>query len=163
MIKTENIEYTAKDGTKGIIRPGKPEEAREIMEIEKSAFGRLNTSESKIKKEIENPDKYVWLVAEQNGRLVGFQGIELKNKHTFRLIGLGVWKDLRGQWIGQALFTSPDKIAKLNNVDQIYFEVRQSNPAQKIYFKCGYLVTDFKHLYYSHPIEGAVIMTKTIK
>lgn len=70
---------------------------------------------------------------------------------------------MRHQNIRQALFTAPEKIANINNVKYLMFEVRQSNTVQKMYFNCGYLVTGFKRFYYSHPLEGAVLMTKTLK
>lgn len=158
-MKLKTLKYQTNNDQIGIIRPATLDEAKTIVQIENEAFGRLNTSLKKIK----HPNKYVWLVAEQNNQIVGFQGIEWKNNLTFHLIGLGVWPKMRHQNIGQALFTAPEKIAKLNNVKYLMFEVRQSNTAQKMYFNCGYLVTGFKRFYYSHPREGAVLMTKTLK
>lgn len=162
-MKLKTIKYQAKNGHIGSIRPATLAEADTIVQIENAAFGRLNTSLKKIKHQIKHPSKYVWLVAEQNSHIVGFQGIEWQNSLTFHLIGLGVWPKMRHQNIGQALFAAPETIAKLNNVKYLMFEVRQSNTAQKMYFNCGYLVTGFKRFYYSHPREGAVLMTKTLK
>lgn len=162
-MKVETLKYQTSNDQIGIIRPATLDEAKTIVPIENEAFSRLNTSLNKIKHQIKHPNKYVWLVAEQNNQIVGFQGIEWKNSLTFHLIRLGVWPKMRHQNIGQALFTAPEKIAKLNNVKYLIFEVRQSNTAQKMYFNCGYLVTGFKRFYYSHPREDAVLMTKTLK
>lgn len=71
-MKVETIKYQTNNDQIGIIRPATLDEAKTIVQIENEAFGRLNTSLKKIKYQIKHPNKYVWLVAEQNNQIVGF-------------------------------------------------------------------------------------------
>ena len=158
-----SIKFKTQNYLDCLIRPAKIEDAETIADINASVFGRVTLSLRKIKRQINKPKKYVWLVAELNHTIVGFQGIEVKRKHTFHLISLGVLNTYQHQGIGQALFNNCEYYARINHAKQLVLEVRQSNTAQKLYFNNNYLVTGFKHFYYVKPLENAVIMTKTIK
>lgn len=162
MIKTKTIKCTDEKRNQLLIRPAKPEEAKTIEQIELASFGKLHIKSNKIKWQIKKPNKYIYLVAIQHNEIIGYQAIELRHKHIFRLIGLGVLPQYQHLGIGRALFTAPEKIAKLNGINKLTLEVRASNAAQKLYFNCGYRVANFKHFYYVHPLESAIIMSKKV-
>ncbi|TJX14905.1 ribosomal-protein-alanine N-acetyltransferase [Tissierella creatinini] len=134
----------------------------EIMEIEKAAFSTPWTRNS-FEKEIKENMLAKYIVAEVEGKVVGYVGIWLIIDEG-HITNIAVSKDYRGMGIGKFLMMGMIDFCKKQGIHNMTLEVRASNTvAQNLYRKMGFLDCGIRPNYYADGNEDAVIMWKTIE
>lgn len=132
-----------------IISPLKKEGIPAVFEIEKFSFG-ADRKEWGLERE---QDKY--LVAEENGRIVGYIESE-KVSGMIHIFSLAVHPNYKRKEIGKKLL---EKV--LNDKEAFFLIVRVSNlPAQKLYEKYGFIRIGMKRGYYAGNGEDAYVMMR---
>ena len=127
-----------------------PMQARHVPQI--AALERLCFSdpwnEAAVGGELENPLS-LWLVAEQNGAVLGYVGSQM------------VPPEARRQGIAEALIGELICCLSANGVTSLSLEVRASNAAARsLYEKLGFRQAGLRPNYYFHPKEDACILRK---
>lgn len=134
----------------------------DIMAIEKDAFT-TPWSRNAFKTEITENLLAKYIVAEVEGRVVGYAGIWLILDEG-HITNIAVSKDSRGQGIGNYLVMGLIDFCKKSKIYNMTLEVRESNiVAQNLYKKYGFLDCGIRPNYYSDDHENAMIMWKTIE
>ena len=134
----------------------------DIMAIEKDAFT-TPWSRNAFKTEITENLLAKYIVAEVEGRVVGYGGIWLILDEG-HITNIAVSKDSRGQGIGNYLVMGLIDFCKTSKIYNMTLEVRESNiVAQNLYKKYGFLDCGIRPNYYSDDHENAMIMWKTIE
>lgn len=108
--------------------------------------------------ELVSPQRF-YIVAELEGKIIGYAGMSwvLDEGH---ITTLAVAREYRRQGIGSKLLEQLIKKARALGLRYLTLEVRESNiPAQKLYYKYGFVVEGKRRRYYLNPREDAVIMT----
>ena len=142
------------------IRPMQKSDVCAIAELEKLCFSDP-WSENSIASELNNRLSY-WLVAEDNGRVVGYVGSQ-SVLDAADMMNLAVSPDYRQQGIGQALVNMLSDHLRQNNVIALFLEVRISNtPAISLYEKMGFVLVGRRPKYYHNPREDALILRKEL-
>ena len=109
------------------ISPLKEENIQDVVEIEDVSFS------APKKDSIFRHDQNKYLVAEENGKIVGYIGTEEISGET-HIINMAVHPENRKQGIGKKLIE-----AVLDDENVFFLEVRASNDAaRKLYEKYGY-------------------------
>ncbi len=153
-----------KEGSNVIInlREMEIKDLEEIMEIEKAAFSTPWTRNS-FEKEIRENMLAKYIVAEVEGKVVGYVGIWLIIDEG-HITNIAVSKDYRGMGIGKFLMMGMIDFCKKQGIHNMTLEVRASNTvAQNLYRKMGFLDCGIRPNYYADDHEDAVIMWKTIE
>jgi ribosomal protein S18 acetylase RimI-like enzyme len=116
-------------------------------------------------KEMLSSEKIVMIIAELNGKSVGFSGIELREwNNTAQITEIAVATKYRRKGIGRALIKKIKQIAKKWKVRTIIAEVGSLNPALQFYLKCGFRVCGFNDRYYTNnPGEFAFFLSYDLK
>ena len=131
------------------ISPLKEENIQDVVEIEDISF-------SVPKKDsIFRHDQNKYLVAEENGKIIGYIGTEEISGET-HIINMAVHPENRKQGIGKKLIE-----AVLDDENVFFLEVRASNnAAQKLYEKYGFEKVGVRKNYYEDNGEDAYIMRR---
>ena len=96
-----------------------------------------------------------FLVAVEDGRVVGYMGLQIFSGEGY-VTNVAVLPQDRQRGIAKALI---DK-ALQNDMCFITLEVRESNtPAIRLYEKAGFKNVGTRPNFYTHPVENAIIMT----
>lgn len=91
------------------------------------------------------------IIAEAEGRPIGFSGIELKRwNNTAQITQIVVATEHRRKGIGKRLIKKLKHIAKEWSVRTIIAEVGSLNPALQFYLKCGFRICGFNDRYYNN-------------
>ncbi len=107
-------------------------------------------------------DGSVFLVAEDNGRIIGFAGL-VSVADESDLINISVAPDRRREGAAEMLLNGIISGAQKLDVKKIYLEVRISNePAIMLYRKFGFTDIGIRKNYYEKPVEDAIVMEKDI-
>ena len=131
------------------ISPLKEENIQDVVEIEDVSFS------APKKDSIFRHDQNKYLVAEENGKIVGYIGTEEISGET-HIINMAVHPENRKQGIGKKLIE-----AVLDDEDVFFLEVRASNiAAQKLYEKYGFEKVGVRKNYYEDNGEDAYIMRR---
>ncbi len=113
-----------------------------------------------FKSELENSNsKYI--VAKQNGEIVGFAGIwiSVDDVHITNIVAR---KDKRNQGIGHKLLKHLIILAKETHLNSITLEVNENNlPAIHLYEEFGFCTVGVRKRYYNNK-DNAIIMTMNI-
>lgn len=145
-----------------ILREMELDDLDDIMDIEKDAFS-TPWSRNAFQKEITENMLAKYIVAEVDGKPVGYAGIWLIIDEG-HITNIAVSKSLRGQGIGKYLMMGLIDFCSKNSIMNMTLEVRESNiAAQKLYKKFGFLECGIRPNYYADDHEDAVIMWKTIE
>lgn len=144
-----------------IIRKMTLQDAPAIADLEKLCFSDP-WSEKSIASEVNNPLSY-WLVAEDNGEIVGYVGSQ-SVLDAADMMNLAVSPKFRREGIGKALVDTLTQHLIQNDVIALLLEVRVSNsPAIALYEKLGFLQVGRRPKYYHNPREDALILRKELK
>ena len=112
-----------------------------IAELERQCFSLPLTTEQ-LRRELPD-DSHVFLVAEEDGRLLGYVGM---------------------QHVAGALLTRLLSMASALDLSFVTLEVRAGNaPAIALYDRFGFVPVGRRKNYYSAPKEDAVLMTHYLK
>ncbi len=114
--------------------------------------------ESEYQQALENiAARRVVLVAETAGELVGFVVARMLD-HEWELENIAVTIGRQRKGIGQVLMHVLIDVAKHNDAEVIYLEVRESNShARVLYERCGFQQSGNRPAYYSNPQESAIL------
>ena len=105
-------------------------------------------------------DNSLFLVAVENGAVIGYAGMEVIVDEGY-IFNVAVSPDFRRRGVGFALVRELVTCGMKNSLCFITLEVRESNAAAiSLYSKFGFIKAGERKNYYSDPTENAVIMTK---
>lgn len=143
-------EITLRDGRAILLRAARPEDAADLLEIQRQVFeegisnvsDELETIEERTEEISTMGAERLWLVAEHQGRVVG--SLELHRSppvflHHHLFLAIELHRDYRGGGLGSALMRQGSAWAKANGYDFIRLGVLDSNPrAKALYERLGY-------------------------
>ncbi|MDE6967617.1 MAG: ribosomal protein S18-alanine N-acetyltransferase [Clostridia bacterium] len=125
-----------------MIRIATKEDIKDIAQIENICF-KDAWSELMLVESLDNG--CIMLVAEKDNKVIGYAGIYPSGDIT----NIAVLPEVRGNGYGKKLVENLIEIARKNNIDTIFLEVRQSNRlAIKLYEKCGFKLISKRTKYY---------------
>jgi ribosomal-protein-alanine N-acetyltransferase len=131
----------------------------QLYEIEKACFSRkfLYPRQQFLEEAWRNE---LWL-AKEDGQITGFLQAELDGKIAY-ISSIDVAPRFRGKGIATKLIAHCERDMRKQGARRIWLYVHSLNPAQTLYFKCGYRVTGMKRNYYGKDTH-ALIMTKVFR
>lgn len=102
--------------------------------------------------------EYAYLVAEMDGRMVGYAGIRSVLDEA-EVTTIAVQEDVRGRGIGRTLMRGLFEICRGRGVVVLHLEVRNSNKtARTLYESEGFEEYGRRKNYYRNPTEDALLM-----
>lgn len=102
-----------------------------------------------------------YLVAKQNGEIVGFAGM-LQNPPEMEIMNIVIKKQERKKGIGTFLLNKMLEIAENNKIESVFLEVNAKNwVAKKLYEKAGFCEIGIRKNYYGAG-ENAILMSKKV-
>lgn len=105
-------------------------------------------------------DNYLFLVAEKEGKVVGYGGI-LWVMDEGDITNIVVEESYRGQGLGSALTEALLSAGNAQGITSFTLEVRVSNQAAiHVYEKLGFVAEGVRKRFYEKPTEDALIMWK---
>jgi [ribosomal protein S18]-alanine N-acetyltransferase len=105
------------------------------------------------------PESVAYRAATSNGAMVGFVIGLIEPDHTGHITTVGVAPDHRRRHLAKRLMAEVEKGFKNRNVRIVRLEVRSLNiPAQKLYQRLGYAVTQRLPKYYSNGGDGLLML-----
>lgn len=128
-----------------------------VLEIEQKSFPTPWSRRSFVSELTENVYAH-YVVAEQNGTIVGYSGmwVILDEAH---ITNIAVRPESRGQGIGEFLLRDMIERSKSRGARRMTLEVRVSNTvAQNLYKKLGFQARGRRKGYYSDTGEDAIVM-----
>ena len=140
------------------IKPMNASHVAQVAEIEKQCFTTA-WSENSIASELNN-DLALWLVAEEDGVVVGYVGSQTVFPET-DMMNVAVIPERRREGIAEVLIDSLIIELKRIGSSSLTLEVRASNlPAVSLYEKMGFHQVGRRPNYYRNPREDALILRK---
>jgi ribosomal protein S18 acetylase RimI-like enzyme len=124
-----------------LVRRAEKADLAAVDEMEQATFTSFALNRRQLQYH-QNRESSIFLVAEEDGRLVG-DGIALLRQHkngvSGRIYSLAVRSDSRGRRIGSRLLEALLKSLSSRGVSRCYLEVEQSNEsAIRLYARCGF-------------------------
>ncbi|MER1987881.1 MAG: ribosomal protein S18-alanine N-acetyltransferase [Solibacillus sp.] len=108
--------------------------------------------------ELEENQFSHYLVAEEDGEIIGFCGMWL-TIDAAQITNVAVNKQARGRKIGEALMVEAIRVAREAGMETMNLEVRVSNEvALNLYRKLGFMAGGIRKGYYSDNFEDALVM-----
>lgn len=105
------------------------------------------------------PESVSYRVATSGGAMVGFVIGLIEPDHTGHITTVGVAPEHRRRHLGKRLMDEVEKGFKERNVRIVRLEVRSLNiPAQKLYQRLGYSITQRLPKYYSNGGDGLLML-----
>ena len=102
----------------------------------------------------------IFLVAEWNGSIAGYGGID-QVFHEGDIINVAVAEKYRRMGVGKALMQGIISVAAERDIQDLTLEVRESNQAAiHLYSSFGFISAGIRKNFYEKPRENAVIMWK---
>ena len=130
----------------------------QIAALEKLCFS-MPWSERSVASELQNPLS-LWLVAEENGRVLGYVGSQTVLDES-DMLNLAVLPECRRGGVGRALVTALCAALQSRGSHCLTLEVRDSNAAARaLYAALGFREIGRRPRYYSRPTEDAVLYRK---
>ena len=143
-----------------IIREMRLDDVAQITKLETVCFSDP-WSEKSIASELDNRLSY-WLVAEEEGRIVGYVGSQ-SVLDSADMMNIAVSPDYRRRGIGRQLVEHLIFDLRNKNIHFLLLEVRVSNaPAIALYDKLGFRPVGKRPRYYHNPREDALILRKEL-
>lgn len=128
-----------------------------VAALERACFSRPWSREM-LKEELDNACS-AFLVAEDNGRVAGYAGLQVVLDEGY-IANVAVDPDYRRQGIATRLVQVYIDFARANHLAFLTLEVRPSNTAAIIlYGRLGFRSVGRRRNYYEHPKEDCLIMT----
>lgn len=135
------------------------EYVKELVELEKICFSDP-WSETMFLGDLQSEYTCYFGTFDESGFLIGYAGMWL-SVDSGEITNVAVHPDYRRKGIACALIDNLIKICKVNNVQFLNLEVRESNcKAISLYNKLGFENVGLRKNYYKNPTENAVLMTK---
>ena len=128
-----------------------------VQAIEQATFA-MPWSLQSFRDEMERNACARYLVAEDNGQVVGYAGAWMIFEEA-HITNVAVEKNRRGQGIGRALMVALMQYAANLGVQYMTLEVRRSNlTAQALYQSLGFIQLSVRKHYYEDNGEDALLM-----
>ena len=135
------------------------EHLSEVASIEEMSFSLPWSLESL---ELMLTDQASALVALEDGRVLGYVGMMCVLDEG-QIINVAVHPDARRRGVGRRLMEAAQTYAKERGIVFLSLEVRESNiAARSLYSSLGWEEQGIRKGFYSHPVENACVMTKSI-
>ena len=142
------------------IRPMTKEDCGQVAAIEAASFSvpwSLNAFTETVEKE-----NFRYFVAEEDGEILGYCGF-LFVLDEAEIPNVCVKASARKRGIGRQMMSVLIDEAKKLGMAVLYLEVRESNmPARSLYLGLGFEENGIRKKFYEHPVEHAVLMSKTL-
>lgn len=143
-----------------LIRQMEKTDTSQVAEIEKENFT-MPWSKNGFDESLDL-DNTIFLVAEDEGKVVGYIGMYLSIDEG-EITNVSVAKEYRRQRIATQLIESLEVCAKKSGINRIILEVRVSNtPAIKAYERLEFKSIGVRKNFYEKPKEDAYIMEVSI-
>jgi ribosomal-protein-alanine acetyltransferase len=134
--------------------------AIQISDLEKESFEDA-WSMAIIKENLKN-EKYIYVIARENDKIIGFVTVLLIAPEA-EILRIAVSIKSRRCKIAKMLMEKLLEELKLHKISEIILEVRKSNePAIELYKKYDFKETGIRKDYYKEPLEDAIIMVKNM-
>ena len=131
----------------------------EVATIEGMSFSMPWSAESL---ELMLTDRASALVALEDGHVLGYVGMMCVLDEG-QIINVAVHPDARRCGVGRSLMQAAEAYAKERGIVFLSLEVRESNiAARSLYSSLGWEEQGIRKGFYSHPVENACVMTKSI-
>ena len=135
------------------------EHLSEVASIEEMSFSLPWSLESL---ELMLTEQASALVALEDGRVLGYVGMMCVLDEG-QIINVAVHPDARRRGVGRTLMQAAEAYAKERGIVFLSLEVRESNiAARSLYSSLGWEEQGIRKGFYSHPVENACVMTKSI-
>lgn len=135
------------------------EHLSEVASIEEMSFSLPWSLESL---ELMLTEQASALVALEDGRVLGYVGMMCVLDEG-QIINVAVHPDARRCGVGRTLMEAAEAYAKERGIVFLSLEVRESNiAARSLYSSLGWEEQGIRKGFYSHPVENACVMTKSI-
>ena len=135
------------------------EHLSEVASIEEMSFSLPWSLESL---ELMLTEQASALVALEDGRVLGYVGMMCVLDEG-QIINVAVHPDARRRGVGRSLMQAAEAYAKERGIVFLSLEVRESNiAARSLYSSLGWEKQGIRKGFYSHPVENACVMTKSI-
>ena len=135
------------------------EHLSEVASIEEMSFSLPWSLESL---ELMLTEQASALVALEDGRVLGYVGMMCVLDEG-QIINVAVHPDARRRGVGRSLMQAAEAYAKERGIVFLSLEVRESNiAARSMYSSLGWEEQGIRKGFYSHPVENACVMTKSI-
>ena len=135
------------------------EHLSEVASIEEMSFSMPWSLESL---ELMLTEQASALVALEDGRVLGYVGMMCVLDEG-QIINVAVHPDARRRGVGRSLMQAAEAYAKERGIVFLSLEVRESNiAARSLYSSLGWEEQGIRKGFYSHPVENACVMTKSI-
>lgn len=109
-----------------------------------------------------NNENYSYFILKSEDEICGFIGTS-RSFDTMDILSIVIAKKYRKNGLASTLLEYIFKLAKKNNIEKIFLEVRKSNiPAQNLYLKLGFSHINTRKKYYPDNFEDAYIFLKEI-
>ena len=143
-----------------LIRPMTIEDCEQVAQIEAASFSvpwSLRAFTETVEKE-----NFRYFVAEEAGEILGDCGF-LFVLDEAEIPNVCVKESARCRGVGKQMMTVLIEEAKKLGMAMLYLEVRESNtPARALYQRLGFEENGVRKNFYEHPVEHAVLMSKTL-
>ena len=142
------------------IRPMTIKDCEQVAIIEAASFSvpwSLRAFTETVQKE-----NFRYFVAEEDGEILGYCGF-LFVLDEAEIPNVCVKESARNRGVGRKMMTVLEEEAKKLGMAVLYLEVRESNaPARTLYKNLGFEENGIRKNFYEHPVEHAVLMSKTL-
>ncbi len=129
-----------------------------VADLERENFS-IPWTEANLRESLNLPG-YFFLVAEEEGKVVGYAGLS-RVLDEGDVTNIVVTEEFRGRGIGTELTSALLEEGKKEGIQAFTLEVRFSNvPAVHIYEKLGFVQEGIRKRFYEKPVEDARIMWK---
>jgi len=132
---------------------------RRVMEIEEESF---LDGDAALYLELYEEWPGGFLVAENEGKVIGFVVLVLTPEGDGRIFAIAVDSEYRGRGVGKVLLKVAFNTLRKRKIGYVRLEVRVSNHvAQRLYRGMGFMEMGFIPFYYKDG-EGAIMMRKVM-
>jgi len=143
------------------IREMKPSDVETIAELEKKIFP--DPWARSAFEELLNEDSWNALVAETDGRIIGYACFYFVDIEA-HLANIGVVEEYRRKSVAKRLLETILRRASENNCEYVILEVRPSGTAARAFYKKhGFEILYRRPEYYRHPVEDAYVMIRYLR
>lgn len=142
--------------------PAVPGDGAELARLEAACFAHPR-SETALREEIGQPERYLLLACKWQGQLEGYVGLEYVLDEGY-ITDLAVFPRYRRHGVGTALLRELERRGRELGLRFLTLEVRPSNAAALgLYRAMGYWEAGRRRDFYTDPREDALLLTKYLK
>ena len=121
------------------VRPMEDKDIKDVLSVERDVyFGQVPWTRSAFLLELKNPMKNLYLVLQDEGKIIAFIGCRMRNRDC-HITNIAVLNSHQNLGIGSFLIREIMRFAKDSKAEQLSLEVRMHNKnAQRLYRKLGF-------------------------